>query len=111
MNINRVAWSRQNTVSLFEKIENLINLHFRFCEKVPHETRLIISTCTARLKDTGHICAKNVRRLRERLTGYIETCLSVRVCTGEFIPVPVAETTEWICTIRKPRHGGRYEPK
>ena len=56
------------TASAFEKIEALIEMHFAFVGEMPHETRLIAGTCPAKLNNPGHLCIKNIRLRRERLT-------------------------------------------
>lgn len=75
------------------------NLNSPFVGEMPHETRLIARACPSRLNNPGDLCVKNIRRLRERLTRYIETFLAPGVGTGEFIPVRVAETTALILAI------------
>ena len=44
-----------NTPTQFEKIENLIDFHFRFVDYFPDETYIILSACPAKLRDSAHI--------------------------------------------------------
>ena len=81
-----------NTPTEFEKIENLIGLHFQLVEELPDEIYLTVSTCPARLKDPGHTCAKNVQKQREWMTSFLVDCLEKGIETGEFNKVPVTET-------------------
>jgi len=59
----------------FEKIENLIDIQFRFVDEFPEETYLIASPCPGKLKDSAHICARYIEDQRQRLTVYISGCL------------------------------------
>jgi len=81
-----------DTTTQFEKIANLISLHFRFVQDMPNETYLIASTCPARLNDPASICKKIVAQQRFRLTDYLTICLEMGVRGGEFQRVPVSPT-------------------
>lgn len=81
-----------DTATQFEKIENLINLHFDVIADRPDETFLITSTCPAKLNDLDHICASNMERQRKVLDSYLCDSLTAGIGSGEFEPVPVAET-------------------
>ena len=81
-----------NTPTEFEKIENLIGLHFQLVEELPDEIYLTVSTCPARLKDPEHTCAKNIQKQREWLTSFLAECLEKGVESGEFNKFPVSET-------------------
>jgi len=83
----------------FEKIKNLIDLHFQFVEEMPAGTYLIVSTCPSKLKDPGHICAKNVQLQRERLADYLTECLDKGIEAGEFNKVPVEATVSLIMAL------------
>ncbi len=89
---SRLKNLRNNTPTEFEKIENLIGLHFQFVEELPDEIYLTVSTCPARLKDPDHTCAKNVQKQREWLASFLADCLGKGIETGEFNKVPVTET-------------------
>ena len=52
----RLEKLNNNTPTQFEKIENLIDLHFTFVDEFPDETYLITSACPAKLRDSEHIC-------------------------------------------------------
>jgi len=81
------------TLTQFEKLENLIDLHFRFVDEFPNETYIIVSACPAKLRDSAHICTQYIEEQRERLTQYLTDCLEKGIKCGEFTPVPVAATT------------------
>jgi len=49
----------KTTSTEFEKIENLIALHFDIVKKMPHEIYLAASVCPSRLKDPEGICHQN----------------------------------------------------
>lgn len=67
-------------------------MHLEFVKEMPHETKLIVSTCPAKLKDPDHICADNFAHLRERIISYLTGCLSAGIESGEFREMPVSET-------------------
>ena len=52
---DRLDKLENNTPTQFEKIENLIDLHFRFVDDFPDETYIILSACPAKLRDSAHI--------------------------------------------------------
>ena len=86
----------ENTGTEFEKIENLIDLHFDIVKKMPHEIYLAVSTCPARLEDPDGICHKNIREIRRRLKKYLTECLEAAMAAGEFNTVPVDPTVNLI---------------
>ena len=86
----------KQTLTQFEKIENLIDLQFRFVDDFPDETYLIVSACPGKLKDSAHICARYIEEQRQRLTEYIAGCLEKGITSGEFVDVPIEATTGFI---------------
>jgi len=78
-----------DTTTQFEKIANLISLHFQFVRDMPDETYLIASTCPARLNDPASICKKIVEQQRFWLTDYLTICVEKGVRNGEFRNVSV----------------------
>jgi len=90
---SRLDKLKNNTNSQFEKIENLIDLHFRFVDDFPAETYIILSACPAKLRDSAHICAQQIEEQRKRLTDYISDCLKTGIARKEFISAPLEATT------------------
>lgn len=90
---HRLDKLEDNTPTQFEKIENLIDLHFGFVDDFPDETYLILSACPAKLTDSAHICAQQIEKQRQHLTNYISGCLKIGVERKEFTPVPLEATT------------------
>ena len=86
----------ENTDTEFEKIENLIALHFDIVKEMPHEIYLAVSTCPTRLKDPDDICRKSIEEVRRRLNTYLTACLEAGMATGEFHTVPVHATVNLI---------------
>lgn len=84
----------KETATQFEKIEKLIDFHFKFLKKTPNETYLIFSSCPAKLIDPEHVCAENIVLQSKRLTHYLTECLKGGLETGEFVKVPVTATVE-----------------
>jgi len=76
----------------FERIEALIDFHFRFVEEMPDETYMGVTICPARLKDPKHICTKMIHRQMELLNAYLKDCLEEGIKSGEFSQVPVPDT-------------------
>jgi len=76
----------------FNRIEGLIDFHFRFVEDMPDETYMGVTICPAKLKDKKHMCTKMVRRQLDWLKAYLTDCLEKGIKSGEFNRVPVPET-------------------
>jgi AcrR family transcriptional regulator len=89
----------EKTITGFEKIENLIALHFDIVKEMPDEIYLAVSTCPARLKDPDGICRKSIREIRRRLKNYLTDCLEAGMATGEFNTVPVDATVSLIAAM------------
>ena len=90
---DRLDKLENNTPTQFEKIENLIDLHFRFVDDFPDETYIILSACPAKLTESAHICAQQIEKQRQRLTDYISDCLKIGIKRKEFIQIPLEATT------------------
>jgi AcrR family transcriptional regulator len=86
----------ENTDTEFEKIENLIALHFDIVKEMPDQIYLAVSTCPARLKDPDDICRTSIEEVRRRLNNYLTACLEAGMATGEFTAVPVHATVNLI---------------
>jgi len=86
----------EDTSTEFEKIENLIQLHFDMVEEMPEEIHLVIVTCPAKLNDSKHICTRNIRKQRKALTSYLANCLKAGRESGELIKVPISKTVSLI---------------
>jgi len=86
----------EKTNTEFEKIENLIALHFDIVKEMPDEIYLAVSTCPARLKDPDGICRKSIQEVRRRLNNYLTGCLEAGMATGEFHTVPKDATVNLV---------------
>ncbi len=84
------------TTTQFEKIEHLINFHFKFIDDFPDQIYIIVTACPAKLRDSGHTCVQQVENQRLRLTKYISECLKKGIEKGEFNNVDVEATTGFI---------------
>lgn len=96
---SRLETLRNNTRTEFEKIENLIGLHFQFVEELPDEIYLTVSTCPSRLKDPENICAKSIKKQRIWLTSFLTDCLEKGIKSGGFNKVPVETTVSLITAL------------
>lgn len=86
----------EKTNTEFEKIKNLIALHFDIVKEMPDEIYLAVSICPARLKDSDGICRKSIQEIRRRLKNYLTGCLEAGMATGEFHTVPKDATVNLI---------------
>jgi len=84
---------KKETKTIFEKIENLLLLHFTLAKKMPNEMALILSPRPAKLNDPNNIYTKTTKRHKQRLKSYIGSCLKKGIDSGEFNPVQIKETT------------------
>ena len=50
----------KNPIRQFDRIENIINFHFDFVDEFPNETYMITSACPAKLRDSAHVCAREI---------------------------------------------------
>ena len=83
---------KKETGTQFERVERLIDFHFKFVEKMPDEIYMAVTICPAKLKDPGHICTKIVQRQLNWLKSYLTDCLKKGIKSGEFNRVPLSET-------------------
>lgn len=96
---NRLNSLDKNSTVQFDRIENLINFHFKFVDQFPSETYLIISACPAKLRANAHICTQQIEAQRVYLTKYLSDSLVRGINSGEFHSVPVDATTGFILTL------------
>ncbi len=93
---NRLDAIEIEITTQFEKIEHLINLHFKFVDDFPDQIYIVVSACPAKLRDSANICVQQIDNQRLRLTKFISECLTKGINTGEFIQVDVEATTGFI---------------
>ena len=87
------------TGTQFERIEALLDFHFRFVKEMPDEIYMGVSTCPARLRDPEHACSKIAQNQSERLRAFLTECLEKGIRSGEFNRVPVSETVEFLIAL------------
>ncbi len=80
------------TPNEFTKIENLIHATQQAVKDMPRRTRLVMSSCPARIKDPKHVCHDRMIGIYEWHYDYLTRCLEKGIISGEFRDVPVAET-------------------
>ncbi len=83
----------RNTETEFEKIANLIRLHFQITEDYPSNARLILSNCPGRLVLKKHTCRDILEQQQEMVSSYIRDCLEAGNAKGEFDAHPVDHMT------------------
>ena len=75
----------------FERLKQLISIHFEIVEEMPYELVLAINTCPADLwgrssqsvaPDPDHVCSENVRHWRDRIKSYLTDCLTAGITNG-----------------------------
>jgi AcrR family transcriptional regulator len=89
----------KRTATEFQKMTAIIDLHFQIVDDLPEQTRLIITTCPAKLYDPNNICRKKYAEARKRLSNYINGCLTRGVKKGEFTKLSVPETTHMLLAL------------
>ena len=90
--LRRLEALPQETATEFSKIENLIHTTQKAVEEMPRRTRLVMSSCPARIKDPDHVCYSRMIHIYNWYQAYLMRCLEKGIATGEFRNVPVAET-------------------
>ena len=86
----------KRTADQFAKIEAIIDLHLGATGEDPHEMHLVVSACPVKLKTTDHICYQYIKKQQEWLTQYISRCLQNGMRKGEFVAMPLKQTTTLI---------------
>jgi AcrR family transcriptional regulator len=81
-----------DTATEFAKIENLIHVTQQAVEEMPRRTRLVMSSCPARIKDPEHVCYSRMIGIYKWYQNYLTRCLEKGIARGEFKDVPVKET-------------------
>jgi AcrR family transcriptional regulator len=89
----------KKTSTQFEKIEQIISIHFEIGKEVPYETALAIRTCPGKLKDSAHICYEYILKWRDRLKTNLTRCLKAGIRSGEFHKAPVPETVNMLIAL------------
>lgn len=90
--VGRLEALPRDTPNEFVKIENLIHATQQAVEEMPRRTRLVMSSCPARIKDPDHVCYSRMVGIYEWHYDYLTRCLEAGMASGEFCDVPVAET-------------------
>jgi len=90
--ISRLVELPKHTPTEFQKIANIIDLHFQIIDDLPEQMRMIVATCPAKLNDPKGICLKNIKKARNLVIDYICGCLKAGITNGEFCNVPISAT-------------------
>jgi hypothetical protein len=95
--ISRLVELPKHTPTEFQKIANIIDLHFQIVDDLPEQMRVIATTCPAKLNNPKGMCLKNIKTARKLVMDYICECLKAGITNGEFRKVAVAATaTCWL---------------
>ena len=84
----------KKSATQFQRIEALLDFHFRFVGEFPDETYITVSVCPTKFREPDHICTINARRQRDWLEAYLTDCLKKGIKSKEFNRVPVPETVD-----------------
>ena len=95
----RFAELPQRTDKPFEKIERLIGIMMDFVTEYPNETKLVLATCPARLKENAEACRRHYVDFRGKLEDYIGKCLRSGIRSKDFRKVPVPQTVNIIIAL------------
>jgi len=97
--LSRLDELPENTTNEFQKIVNIINLHFRIVDDLPERMRLIVTACPAKLSDPNGSCLKNIEKARKWILDYLCRCLNDGISNGEFHKVPVSATANMLVAL------------
>lgn len=86
----------QKKESEFEKLADLIQMHADFIRDNPEKSALIVNTCPVKLRDSKHVCIKNINDQRDWLKIYIKNCIAKGIKKGEFLDVPLEPTVFFV---------------
>lgn len=89
----------QRTDTAFEKIERLIGVMLDFVTEWPKETKLVLASCPARLKENADTCNGHHVDFRAKMEDYIGKCLRSGIRSKEFRKVPVPQTVNIITAL------------
>jgi len=79
----RLKTLQRKTDTQFEKIENLIKLHFQLITETPDEISLAVSAKPVKLNDPEDVYTKNTQSLKRRLNYYISNT-DIRKVPGNY---------------------------
>ena len=82
----------KHTPTEFQKIANIIDLHFQIVDDLPEQIRLIVNSYPSKLNDPNEICLKNIKKARQLAIDYFCGSLKAGIMNGEFRKVPVSAT-------------------
>ena len=97
--ISRLVELPEHTPTEFQKITNIIDLHFQVVNDLPEQMRMIVTTCPAKLDDPQGICLKNIKKARKLVMDYICGCLEAGIANGEFCNVPILSTANMLVAL------------
>lgn len=89
----------KSTPTEFEKIANIIDLHFQIVKDLPEQMHLILTSCPAKLHDPKGVCRKKYTEARKWLSDYIHGCLTSGINKGEFYKLPISETAHMLIAL------------
>ena len=96
---NALKELKKDTKTAFEKIENLLSLHFDLVKKIPHEMSLVVSPKPSKLNDPEDVYGKHNKNHRKWLKSYLTRCLKKGVADGDFQKIPVKETANLLMMV------------
>ena len=97
--ISRLVELPKNTSTEFQKIANIIDLHFQIIDDLPEQIRMIGTNCPAKLNDSEGMCLKKIKKARKLVLDYISECLKAGISSGEFLKVPVSATANMLVAL------------
>jgi AcrR family transcriptional regulator len=97
----RLESLKVETQTWFDKIANIIALHYQLIEEKPYEFYLTITPYPTRLKDPEDVYNKNMKRQADWFKTYFSNCLRKGMKSGEFVKVPVPDTINLLVLLVK----------
>ena len=96
---SRLVELPKHTPTEFQKIANIIDLHFQIVDDLPEQMRMIVTTCPAKLNDSEGMCLKRIKKARKLVMDYISGCLKAGISSGEFLNIPVSPTANTLVAL------------
>ena len=96
---SRLVELPKHTPTEFQKIANIIDLHFQIVDDLPEQMRMIITTCPAKLDDPDGSCQKNIKKARKIVVNYLSDCLNAGIESGEYRKVPILPATNMLVAL------------
>lgn len=94
--IDRIDMKDSSASSAFERLSELIRIHFAVVAEEPALMRILLRACPARLENPDSTCVAVYRKARNQLKAGIKKILEEGTASGEFHPVEIDATANML---------------